>query len=436
MTRVLVHARGTVGSAMGSTGVRCYHMARVLAESLPDARVTLAVPYQPDIESPHPRLRIVHPRNAWSGLLLMLRHDVIISRNFPPTAFLLFFFKRLVLDFYAALFIEWLTLAAERIGNPRRRNVWAAANRYYINAQLTLADYIVCSSERQRDAWVGALSALNLIGPETYDADPSLRGLIDTVPYGVRSGCPQPARRVLKGVLPGIRENDKVLIWNGSVVDWFDAPTVIRAMAEIGKVRDDVKLFFLGTDHPDRVVHLDSGPPHEAHELSRELGLLDRTVFFNMGWTPYEEIGDYLAEADIGVCAAFDNLEARYAFRTRFVDLFWAELPIVCTRGDVLADRVEQDPLGIAVPPGDHHAFAQAVMRLLDDDDFYQRCRRNLASIKEELGWERVLAPLVEFCRHRTSVALPKRRRVVPLLRRTMQYVFTHAWQETVTRKS
>ena len=40
MTRILVHARGVVGEAMGSTGVRCYHTARVLAEQLPDASVS------------------------------------------------------------------------------------------------------------------------------------------------------------------------------------------------------------------------------------------------------------------------------------------------------------------------------------------------------------------------------------------------------------
>jgi glycosyltransferase involved in cell wall biosynthesis len=428
MTRILVHARGTVGKAMGSTGVRCYHTARVLAEQLPEARVTLSAPNQPDIPSPHPRLRMVRYRNQWASLLQMLRHDIIISRNFPPQMAALFFNKRLVLDFYSAFPIEWLEIS-KRIPHPGRRRVWSDSNRHYVDLQLSLADYLFCANERQRDLWVGALSALGLIPPSTYDADITLRRLIDVIPYGVQPGQPQHSRQVLKGVVPGIRETDKVLIWNGSIMEWFDAQTVIRAMAEVSHARDDVKLFFLGTEHPDFVTSILWSPPRDTVELAMRLGLFQRSVFFNVGWVPYADIGNFLAEADIGVCAGFDNLEARYAFRTRLVDLFWAELPIVSTSGDVLADRIARDPLGLVVPPGDPHAFADAILQLVSDQELYQRCRANMPAIKEELSWERVLAPLVEFCRSGQSIAAPKRQRFGPLLRHTARYLVTHARQ-------
>ena len=59
---------------------------------------------------------------------------------------------------------------------------------------------------------------------------------------------------------------------------------------------------------------------------------LDHTVFFNDGWVPYAERGAWLAEADIGVSAHFDDIETRFAFRTRLLDYLWAGLPIVTTR--------------------------------------------------------------------------------------------------------
>jgi glycosyltransferase involved in cell wall biosynthesis len=198
----------------------------------------------------------------------------------------------------------------------------------------------------------------------------------------------------------------------------------------VSRVRDDVKLFFLGTQHPDFVTSVEARPVRETIELSKELGIYDRSVFFNVGRVPYQDIGNFLTEADIGICAGFDNLEARYAFRTRFVDLFWAELPIICTRGDILADRVEQEPLGISVPPGDDEAFAAAILRLVEDGEFYERCRSNMPAIKEELSWERVLAPLVEFCRNGRSIAVPKRQRLLPLLRRSAAYLV----QKTLAR--
>ncbi len=422
MMKILVLSRGVVGRDMASPGIRCYHIARVLAEQLPEAQVTLSAPNEPDIPSPHPRLRLVRYRSQWASLLQMLRHDIIISRNFPPHVIALFPRKRLALDFFTAFFIEWMELS-KRFPNLRQRRLWMASNRHYSDSQLTMADYLFCSNEQQRDLWVGALSALGLITPRTYDRDSTLRRLIDVVPYGVQPGRPEHARQVLKGVVPGIRETDKVLIWNGLLVEWFDAKTVIRAMAEVSRVRDDVKLFFLGTEHPDFVTSIEAQPVREAIDLSKQLGVYERSVFFNVDWVPYREIGNFLTEADIGVCAGFDNLEARYAFRTRFVDLFWAELPIICTRGDVLAERVEREPLGIAVPPGDVKAFAAAILRLVDDGDFYRGCRRNMPAIKEEMSWERVLAPLVEFCRDGRSIAAPKRQRLLPLLCRSAAYL-------------
>jgi glycosyltransferase involved in cell wall biosynthesis len=428
MTSILVHARGAVGRTMGSTGVRCYHMARVLAQQLPEAQVTLSIPNDPGTTSPHPRLRVVQHHNARDTFLQMLRHDIIISRNFPPHMMALFPQKRLVLDFYSVLFVEWLAFGM-RIPSIGRRKLWSTANRHYVDYQLTLADYLFCSNERQRDLWIGALSALGLVTPPMYDHDSTLRRLVDVIPYGIQPGRPRHAKRVLKGVVPGIRETDKLLIWNGSIMEWFDAETVVRAMAKVARVRDDVKLFFLGTEHPDWVTGMLFDPPRAALHLSEELGLLDSSVYFNFGWVPYQEIGNYLAEADIGVCAGLDNLEARYAFRTRYVDLFWAELPVICTRGDVLAERIQQGPLGIVVPPGDVDAYADAILRLVDDQDFYQSCQAGMPAIKEELSWESVLRPLVEFCRNPESIAAPKRQRLLPLLRRSVWYLATYARQ-------
>ncbi|MCH8161568.1 MAG: glycosyltransferase, partial [Chloroflexi bacterium] len=344
---------------------------------------------------------------------------------------LAFAHKRLALDFYTSFFNEWMEFS-RRFDTMGQRVRWMAANNRYLALQLTLADFIFCSNERQRDVWLANLSSLGLITPQSYDRDRSLRRLVDVVPYGVQPGLPEHTRQVIKGVVPGIRESDKVLIWNGSIVEWFDAPTVIRAMAEVARVRDDVKLFFLGIDHPDDVTRIDAPPVQEAIALSKELGLYERSVFFNTGWVPYDEIGSYLVEADIGVCAGFDNTEARYAFRTRFVDLFWASLPTVCTEGDVLAERIAREPLGLAVRPNDPSAFAKAVLRLVDDKEFYEHCKGNMAAVREDLSWDRTLEPLIEFCRNGESIAAMKRQRLLPLVRHAIGYLQTHIRQNRI----
>ena len=127
---------------------------------------------------------------------------------------------------------------------------------------------------------------------------------------------------------------------------------MIRAVHEIARRRDDVRLYFLGVKHPNPEIP-DMAMAGEAVALAEELGLRDRVVFFNFGWVPYAERGRYLLEADVAVSAHFDDIETRFAFRTRLLDCLWAGLPIVTTRGDTLGELIVADGAGQAVDVGD-----------------------------------------------------------------------------------
>src|SRR5690606_30427846 len=113
--------------------------------------------------------------------------------------------------------------------------------------------------------------------------------------------------------------------------------------------------------------------------------------------------------------------ETRYSHRTRFVDLIWAELPFICTHGDVLAAEVERRGWGLVVPEQDPDALAQAIARLLDDRDLYKQCKENLAAARPGLQWDVTLRPLVEFCRNPEPLA-PKWERLPGLAQRIATY--------------
>src|SRR3990172_6088127 len=107
---------------------------------------------------------------------------------------------------------------------------------------------------------------------------------------------------------------------------------------------------------------------------------------------------NYTLEADISVCTYFEGLENNFSLRTRFLDIFWAEVPLVCTQGDVLAEMVEEHQLGLTVKERDAAGVANAIRRLLDDREYYEECKRNLLNIKSSLTWEVALDPLIKFC--------------------------------------
>src|SRR5439155_20645751 len=111
------------------------------------------------------------------------------------------------------------------------------------------------------------------------DSDPSLRSLVDVVPFGIEVEPPRSSTRVLKGVVPGISTEDKVLLWGGGIWNWFDPLTVIRAVARVSQTRDDVRLYFLGLRHPNPAVPA-MEMERRATALAAELGLTDRIVFF------------------------------------------------------------------------------------------------------------------------------------------------------------
>jgi glycosyltransferase involved in cell wall biosynthesis len=124
---------------------------------------------------------------------------------------------------------------------------------------------------------------------------------------------------------------------------------------------------------------------------------------------------DYMREADLAVCTYFNNLETHFSLRTRFIDVFWGELPLICTQGDVFSDMVREHELGVVVPQEDVGAVVAAIERLLDDREFYERCRANVRANNVLMQWDVSLRAIVDFCRDPKSSALPKWRRTVML---------------------
>jgi glycosyltransferase involved in cell wall biosynthesis len=127
---------------------------------------------------------------------------------------------------------------------------------------------------------------------------------------------------------------------------------------------------------------------------AEELGLRNRVIFFLEDWVPYEQWGRYLLEADLGVSAHFDDLESRFAFRTRLLDCLWAGVPVVTTVGDTLGDLVERRGLGRGVAVGDTSGWVSALGSLLDDADAYAHARRAIAEVTQDYVWPNVVTPL------------------------------------------
>ena len=265
-----------------------------------------------------------------------------------------------------------------------------------LNVQLELADFMLCASEKQRDFWLGQLSAVSRINPLVYDRDPSLRSLIDVAPFGISNTPATQSRHAIKGEVPGIELDDQVILWGGGVYNWFDPLTLIRAVATLVPRHPKLRLYFLGVKHPNPKVPA-MRMAAETMRLAEELGLTDKHVFFNTEWVDYEDRVNYLLDADLGVSTHFEHVETAFRFRTRILDYLWAGLPIVSTEGDTFAEMIVTHNLGAVVPPEDTKALAAAIEKVLYAPD-REELRARVRSFGETLRWEHTLEALVAFC--------------------------------------
>ena len=410
MSRVLVISNDFVNQRMAGPAIRSFELSRQLHRA--GNEVTLASRAETDLP-PQPFPIIAHDTRTLEAL--GPKHDVILFQGHILDAypFLAESGACLVADLYGPFTLELLVL---RPLQPTVNDLpdWDQTLSV-VDDQLRLSDYFLCASEKQFDYWVGALSALNRINPQTFARDPSMRSLIDLVPFGLPEEPPVKRAPAMRGVIPGIGDHDLILL-AGTIYNWLDPLTLIRGVATASRRHPELRLVFMGTAHPNRYA-----PKFwmiaTARRLAEELGLLNRVVFFNEDWVPYENRADWLLEADIGVSTHSDHLEARYAFRTRFLDFFWTGLPILCTAGDTLGDTVEQRGMGITVQPGDPDAIAAAIDVLADPAARRERAQR-VAAYATELTWPKVAAPLIRYCANPTAapdLVDTGRRRVRPV---------------------
>ena len=341
-TSVLVVSAEPVGARMAGPAIRAYELARALAAT---CDVTLAAPPPSTVADPRVALVAAGMADVEALVAAAREHDVVVAQELPPVALerLAGGPARLVADLYNPIVVELLAGGAGRPVRAQRRIHGRIVARTV--ALCAAADLVICANERQRDLWIGGMALRGLIDGASYRRDPTLRSLVEVVPFGLPDGPAPAAGGALRDSVPRDRRG--------------------RPRARLGRRR----VGLAGPAHPDAGGRAPGGARRpaactsscsalgrpgleasgqaaageEAVAAARRAGLLDRLVHVNPGWVPYDERGAWLAEADVGVTAHHDHLEARYAHRTRILDYLWAGLPVVASRGDALAELVERE---------------------------------------------------------------------------------------------
>lgn len=392
-TNVLVVTGEPLSGKLAGPAIRAWEMAAALSAEHPTRLVSTAG--VKDVEDPRFEIAFaqgddLRGHTDWA--------DIIVFQGFllEGAPWLVGSDKIIVADIYDPMHLEQLEQAKDLGRSGRREAIFSVTD--VLNKQLSRADHFLCASEKQRGFWLGELASVGRINPLTVAPGEGLDSLVSIVPFGIQDEEPVQRKHGIRGVVPGIGMDDKVIVWGGGVYNWFDPLTLVRAVGRLAERHDDVCLYFMGMKHPNPGVP-DMKVAWETKELAAQLGLTDKHVFFNSDWVPYNERADVLLDADLGVSTHFEHIETAFSFRTRILDYLWTDLPIVATTGDSFGDVLDSEGLGRGVPPEDVDALENALEEMLYDEAAIAQAKANVRVFAEQFRWRTVLAPLVEFCR-------------------------------------
>jgi glycosyltransferase involved in cell wall biosynthesis len=340
---VVVATPDVVGERMAGPGIRVSYFARELAK-IPGVNVTIV-----DRNGPREALH---------------RADVLIGQ--PARGFRR---KRrgqkLVYDLFDPTVLELRELygAAPSL----RQRVHLAAEWARLQYALTHGDLLIAAAKQQR-AFYAQLQWRDVPWIE--------------VPFGVDMS-------EVKRCAP---VHDNVVVWGGGVWEWLDPKTAIDAIVRLNREGLRCRLLFLGRARPNQEVV----ERRREDRFSRLLASGSPFVDANPEWVPYRERLSWLRGGKVAIMLHRPTAEATFAIRTRLFDAIAAGVPVVATERGFAAELVEREGLGVVVPPQDVVAVADAIRRLLTDDEFHARCVTNLERIRPAFAWEVVTRPLVD----------------------------------------
>ena len=388
--RVLVIVQGQLGNQPTGPEIRGLEIARAFA-------VTHAVTIAASVPEPTTREGIpVVDRSRRRLISELHRHDVVVAPLLPPYLMSVLATRRClrVADLYDPVDLEMGML-----GHDWRAERAVAQQRSLRRMQLRHADVVLCANERQRERAVNDLLTLRRLGPPPRFVK---------VPMGLPSPPAATTERPLRRRF-GLDDRDRVILWWGTVWRWLDAETAISAMKILVERVPRARLVITAGRPPNRATDA-LNTTEQARAFARELGVLDRNVFFYDDWVPFDERHHHLADADIGLTLHGATPEASLAARARYMDYIWGTVPCVLAEGDELADEMSAAGAARLVAARQPAATAAAIEALLSDEHALATARDACRALALQYSWGSLVKPLIEEAQRQEPGQASRRR--------------------------
>ncbi len=176
-------------------------------------------------------------------------------------------------------------------------------------------------------------------------------------------------------------DNTPVLLLYSRFLE-FRRERIVRIFRHVVAYRPKVHLLVVG-----KGLH---GEEEALAELLRQAGLGDKVTF--AGWVACEQLADYFAAADVALFPFDDTPVNRAKCSVKLVELLAAGVPVVADAVGQNREYILNGESGLLVQPEDDAAFAEAVLRLLQDEAL-RACLGAAAAqyVRDRFEWPRLV---------------------------------------------
>lgn len=178
----------------------------------------------------------------------------------------------------------------------------------------------------------------------------------------------------------------KILIYQGVLIDGRGIELVIKYLPKI----DNTVLVLLG----------DGERKMKWQKFAEEMEVEDR-VFF-LGTIPQDELINYTAAADIGVCL-IENISVSYyhALPNKLFEYIMAGLPVISSSLPQMKNIVEEYNVGACIDLDKNKKIDEILVTMLQSEEELQIYKNNCRAASNDLNWdvefERVKDRLLDF---------------------------------------
>jgi len=261
------------------------------------------------------------------------------------------------------------------------------------NNSLIIASLKLIKPIFRLDAWLTSELSTRIITTTKLEIENIPKQKLYSLPFGASIEMFKPINQNHCRQILSLPNDIKIICFVGTFLPWQGIEYIIDAMPTILKERYSTVLIVVGDVEPKMQASIKLKQKIIEKYINFKL---NKNVIF-VGRVPYEKVQYYINASDVCVVA---QRPMRSGFSPlKLFEYMACGKPVVASDIEGVREIILESNGGILVPPENPAKLAEAVIRLLNDEELIDKMGKNgLRSIEEKYNWEKVASEAMKGC--------------------------------------